>query len=60
GGTAHRTNAQLSASGGSEDTQFLISGAYQKETTVFVGDSNYKKGSLHSHINHRSKDRKFN
>lgn len=59
GGTAYRYNAQLSVSGGSAQTQFLISGAYQKETTVFPGDANYKRSNLHSTISHRSNDDKF-
>ncbi|WP_417445289.1 SusC/RagA family TonB-linked outer membrane protein [Joostella sp.] len=59
GGTAYRNNAQLSVSGGSAQTQFLISGAYQKETTVFPGNANYKKYSLRSNINHVSKDDRF-
>ncbi len=59
GGTAYRNNVQLSVSGGSAQTQFLISGAYQKETTVFPGDSNYKKASVHSNINHQSSDNRF-
>ena len=59
GGTAVRNLAQLSISGGSAQTQFLISGAYQKETTVFPGDANYKKYSLHSNINHVSKNERF-
>lgn len=59
GGTAYRNNAQLSISGGSSETQFLISGAYQKETTVFPGDDSYKKGTVHSSINHRSKNDRF-
>ncbi len=59
GGTAYRNNTQLSASGGSNQTQFLISGEYQKETTVFPGDSNYKKASVHSNVNHQSSDNRF-
>lgn len=59
GGTAYRNNAQLSVSGGSERTQFLISGAYQKETTVFPGNFRYKRASLNSSLNHRSEDGKF-
>ncbi len=59
GGTAYRNNVQLSVSGGSAQTQFLISGAYQKETTVFPGDANYKKASVHSNINHQSSDNRF-
>lgn len=59
GGTAYRNNAQVSVSGGSNQTQFLISGAYLKETTVFPGDANYKKASVHSNINHQSSDNRF-
>ena len=59
GGTAYRDNAQLSVSGGSAQTQFLVSGAYLKETTVFPGDANYKKASVHTNINHRSSNDRF-
>ena len=59
GGTAYRNNAQLSVSGGSERTQFLISGAYQKETTVFPGDANYKKATVHNNFNHQSSNERF-
>ncbi|GGK22050.1 SusC/RagA family TonB-linked outer membrane protein [Yeosuana aromativorans] len=59
GGTAYRNNFQLSVSGGSSQTRFLVGGAYQKETTVFPGDSNYKKYSLHSNINHVSENGRF-
>ena len=54
GGTAYRNTAQLSLSGGNEQTQFLLSGSYQNETTVYIGDSNYGKTSVHSRINHQS------
>tara|TARA_R110002033_G_scaffold2424_3_gene16890 strand:- start:74829 stop:77831 length:3003 start_codon:yes stop_codon:yes gene_type:complete len=60
GGTAYRNQLQLSLSGGSEQTQFLISGAYQNETTVFPGDSKYGKATVHSNVNHQSKDGRFN
>ncbi|MCX2681901.1 SusC/RagA family TonB-linked outer membrane protein [Galbibacter sp. EGI 63066] len=59
GGTAYRNNAQLAVSGGSSQTQFLISGAYQKETTVFPGDANYKKATVHNKLNHQSADNRF-
>ena len=59
GGTAYRNNAQLSLSGGSNQTQFLLSGNYQKETTVFPGDAKYKKGTLRSNINHQSDNKLF-
>ena len=60
GGTAYRNNAQLALSGGNNQTQFLVSGGYQNETTVFPGDSKYIKGSLRSNISHQSNDQRFN
>ncbi|WP_323028185.1 SusC/RagA family TonB-linked outer membrane protein [Gelidibacter japonicus] len=59
GGTAYRKNLQLSVSGGSERTRFLISGSHQNETTVFPGDSRYKKIFLHNTLNHQSKNQRF-
>ncbi|WP_047419593.1 SusC/RagA family TonB-linked outer membrane protein [Cellulophaga sp. Hel_I_12] len=59
GGTSYRNQLQLSISGGSDQTQFLISSAYQNETTVFPGDSKYGKVTVNSNINHQSKDNKF-
>lgn len=59
GGTAYRNSVQLAASGGSSKTQFLISGNYLKETTVFPGDGNYKKVGGRSHINHKSNNDLF-
>ena len=59
GGTAYRNNAQLSISGGSAQTQFLVSGALLDETTVFPGDANYNRATVHSNINHRSSNERF-
>ncbi len=60
GGTAEITNVQSSLSGGSERTQFLLSGNYNKQTTVFPGDFSYKKGNVHLNVNHQSENKKFN
>ncbi len=59
GGTAISSNIQSSLSGGSEQTQFLLSGNYYKETTVFIGDFGYKKGNVHLNVNHESGNKKF-
>ncbi|MDO5978213.1 SusC/RagA family TonB-linked outer membrane protein [Flavivirga spongiicola] len=59
GGTAYRQNAQLSFSGGSEHTQFLLSGGHVSETTVFPGDFKYKSTSVRFNVNHRSKNDHF-
>ena len=60
GGTAYINNMQASISGGSASTQFLISGTFRKETSVFPGDSHYGKGAVHSSITHKSANEKFN
>lgn len=59
GGTANRTNSQLSVSGGTASTQFLIAGNYTKETTVYPGDMSYKRGGLHFNISNTSVNRRF-
>lgn len=59
GGTAEYTNIQSSLSGGSLNTQFLLSGNYSKETTVFPGSFNYVKTGGHANINHESEDKRF-
>ena len=59
GGTAAISNAQVSVSGGTEQTQFLVSGNYHKETTVFPGEFIYRKGNVHFNLNHHSDDKRF-
>lgn len=59
GGTAQFSNAQLSLSGGSANTQFLVGAGYNRQTTVFPGDLYYQRGSAHVNLNHTSNDRKF-
>ncbi|MCI1741110.1 MAG: TonB-dependent receptor [Prevotella sp.] len=45
-------NIQVSASGGSEKTQFMISGSYLNQEGV-VDQNNYKRYSVRSNINHQ-------
>lgn len=59
GGTMQINDTKASISGGSGQTQFLISGDFHKETTVFPGKFRYKKGGVHVNLNHTSDDRKF-
>ncbi len=59
GGTAHFTNAQASLSGGNNNTQFVLGGGYGRQTTVFPGDYNDQKASVHANINHVSNNQKF-
>ena len=59
GGTATITNVQATVAGGSAQTQYLLSGTYRDETTVFPGDFTYKKGASQFSMNHKSVDDKF-
>ena len=60
GGTGHLTNANLSLSGGSNTTQFLLSGTYYRETSVFPGNLPNQRGSMLANINHTSENKRFN
>lgn len=60
GKTSYVHNVQASASGGSADTQYLISGTYRTETTVTPDDGQYRKGAINSSITHKSSDKRFN
>jgi TonB-linked SusC/RagA family outer membrane protein len=59
GGTALFTDAQASITGGSPQTQFLLTGSLHKETTVFPGDFSYRRGNILTNISHTSVDGKF-
>ena len=59
GGTAEITDLQLSVSGGTAQTQYLLSGSRRKESTVIPGDFNYGRTALHYSANHSSADTKF-
>src|SRR5262249_29813513 len=59
GGTAHYADYSVSVSGGSANTQYLVSSSYHKETTVFPGSFNDQKGSLHFNLNTVSDNQKF-
>lgn len=60
GGTAQISNIQASASGGNKYTQFLLSGGYYRETTVFPGDFSFRKGSVHMNLQHKTFDDRLN
>lgn len=59
GGTAKIRNANVSVSGGSEQTQFMVSGTYGSEGTVLPADFGYSRVSVRPSINHTSKDGRF-
>ena len=59
GGTANMRKVMAEVSGGSATTQFLLSGLYQEETTVFPGNFDYDRITVNTSINHKSKNEKF-
>jgi len=59
GGTAMYNDIQGSISGGNTNTQYLIGGAYHKESTVFPGSWYDKKGSFHFNVTSSSNDGRF-
>ncbi|GEN71171.1 SusC/RagA family TonB-linked outer membrane protein [Chryseobacterium lathyri] len=54
GQTASTMNSAVNLSGGDNRTQFLIGGSFNRESTVFTGDSRYKKGTINLNINHKA------
>lgn len=59
GKSAQYTDAQVSFSGGSPNTQFLIGGGYHYETSVMPGAFGNRKGSALFNINNISPNQKF-
>lgn len=60
GGTSNTLNLNISASGGSNGTQFLVGAGYYHETTVFPGDLGNNRVSVNSNLSHTSENKKFN
>lgn len=59
GNTANSTDVNASISGGDLRTNFLLSGTYHHETTVYYLDKSYKRGSANLSINHTTADQKL-
>lgn len=59
GGVAHTTNAQASVSGGDANTQYLVSGNYNRQGNIMpLGGSN-QTASTHFSLNSTSSNKKF-
>jgi TonB-linked SusC/RagA family outer membrane protein len=59
GGTSYIQNVQTSVSGGSANTQFILSGTYRDESTLTADDGHYGKAAMHSSITHKTADDNF-
>jgi TonB-linked SusC/RagA family outer membrane protein len=60
GGTAQWTNAQLSYSGGNDQTTFRISGGYNRSTSLNNYSGMDQRASVATAFTEHSKDRRFN
>ncbi len=60
GNTSQVTDVNANISGGSEQTQFLFSTGYRRETTVFPGDFGQSKYSGNLNLTHKTSDNKLN
>jgi TonB-linked SusC/RagA family outer membrane protein len=58
GGTARTADIQLSASGGSVNTQFLVAGGFHRQTTVFPKPLPDTKASFLFNLHHNTNDKK--
>lgn len=59
GNTGHITNLNASVSGGENRTQFLASGGYYSESTVFPGDFGFKRATGSLNLTHKSANEKL-
>ncbi|MBC9929155.1 SusC/RagA family TonB-linked outer membrane protein [Chitinophaga qingshengii] len=59
GHTANTLNTNLSLSGGSEKTSFLLSYGHNDQSTVFSRDFKYTTDNVSSNISHSSADKRF-
>ncbi|WP_348636599.1 SusC/RagA family TonB-linked outer membrane protein [Mariniflexile litorale] len=59
GGTAYTTDVQASLSGGNELTQFILGGAYHKETTVVPGNLPNSRFSGRFNVTTTTPNKKF-
>ncbi|MCR9229102.1 MAG: SusC/RagA family TonB-linked outer membrane protein [Flavobacteriaceae bacterium] len=59
GRTSYLTNVQGTLSGGSQQTQFLISGNFNGQTDALPGDHHSTKVSGLANLNHKTKDGRF-
>jgi TonB-linked SusC/RagA family outer membrane protein len=60
GGISQYTNLNGNISGGTETTQFLLGGTFLRESTVFPGNFDDKKGTIHFFVTNSSLNKRFN
>jgi TonB-linked SusC/RagA family outer membrane protein len=59
GNTGYFTNADMSVSGGEQNTQFLVSGSFRKESSVITNELSDVKVQGRFNIQHQSSNQRF-
>lgn len=59
GYTAEFTNVDASFSGGNTNTQYLASGNFNKQKSVYIRDFDYTKAGFRLNVTHQSENKKF-
>jgi len=59
GKTAEFTNVDASFSGGNTNTQYLASGSFNKQESVYIRDFDYTKVGFRLNVTHQSENKKF-
>lgn len=59
GRNAHYNDVQASITGGSSGVQYIVSGNYHRETTIFSGDFSNQKGGAHFSLTGKSSNERF-
>jgi len=59
GNAAQNLNANGSLSGGSANTQFRLSGGFNRDTYIFPGDYADNRASFSANLHHTSEDKRF-
>jgi len=59
GNTSEHWDSSASLSGGNSQTNFLISGNYHHENTIFSENDQYRRGNLRFNLGHTSSNRKL-
>lgn len=59
GGTAKTTNASMAVSGGSYNTNYLVSANYSSTGTIFPADFSLRRGGVHTNLNFGSAKSRF-
>ncbi len=60
GGVSKYSNINLTVSGGTGNTQYLVGGTYNRSTSVFPGNFADQRGAIHFNIKSASNNQKFN